>query len=173
MSINVSGNNRQRQFLLGGAVLALLLVGSLPAQTLAQELVPQPPTIQASRVEISPEELQQFVSAVKQMQAIQQASEEEMVQAVQNEGFSLQRFNEILKWKRNPEDRPPTEVTQEETQSFEKAIIQIGEIQQQTESKMKQALESEGLELPRFNQILEAVQEDQDLQLQVQQMIQN
>ncbi len=163
----------RRQLLLGGSVLALLLAGSLPARTQVQEPASQPQAQEASQAEISQEELQQFAKAIKQLQAIQQESEQKVVKAIQGEGLSQERFREISQVQQNPETQLTTEVTEEEMQSFKKAVARVTELLQAAQSKMEQAVRAEGLEIQRFNQIATAVKQTPALQQELQQMTQN
>ena len=165
----------RRQLLLGGSVLALLLAGSLPALAQVQESASpsQPQAQEASQAEISQEELQQFAKAIKQLQAIQQESEKKVVKAIEGEGLSRERFREISQVQQNPETQSTTEVTDEEMQSFEKAVARVTELLQAAQSKMEQAVRAEGLEIQRFNQIATAVRQTPALQQELQQMTQN
>jgi len=154
-------------FLTGSSVLVLLLA-SLSAQAQTQAPAPQPQQV-APQANISQQELQKFTSAIKQLQAIQQQSRTEMVQAVQRQGLSEQRFVQIYQAQQNPQSG--TKVSPQEKQNFEKAITQIKAIQQQTQPKMQQAVKSQGLEVQRFNQILASVQQNPALQQKVRQML--
>ncbi len=163
----------RRQLLLGGSVLVPLLAGSLPARAQVQEPASQPQAQEASQTEISQEELQQFAKAIKQLQAIQQESEKKVVKAIEGEGLSQERFREISQVQQNPETQSTTEVTEEEMQSFEKAVARVTELLQAAQSKMEQAVRAEGLEIQRFNQIATAVRQTPALQQELQQMTQN
>ncbi|MBE9170577.1 DUF4168 domain-containing protein [Pleurocapsales cyanobacterium LEGE 06147] len=159
------------------------------AQTTSPESSPEPqpggenPT--QPQTEVSQEELQQFAQAYKQIQQIRQDSEVKMVEAVQNEGLSPERFIEISELQQSPQapqgqedgqsQQAPqnTEITAQEQQGFENAKTKILEIRQQSESQMEQAIQAEGLDVPRFNEIVAALQQDPALRDQVQQMILN
>lgn len=154
-------------FLTGSSVLALLLAG-LSAQAQTQAPAPQPKQV-APQANVSQQELQKFTSAIKQLQAIQQQSRTEMVQAVQRQGLSEQRFVQIYQAQQNPQSA--AKIPQQEKQNFEKAITQIKAIQQQTQPKMQQAVKSKGLEVERFNQILASVQQNPALQQKVREML--
>jgi hypothetical protein len=125
-----------------------------------------------SEKEIGEQELQQFAQAYKQVREIQQNSEIKMVQAVEGEGLSPERFIEISESQKNPKADSEA-VSTEEQQSFENAKAKIIEIKQTSESDMALAIEAEGLNIPRFNEILTALQQDSQLREQVQQMIVN
>ena len=163
----------KRKLILLGSTLLVLLAGRVPAK--AQESPAQEPTFEqpaqeAPQTEISQEDLQKFAQAMEQLQTIRQEFEAEMVQAVESEGLTKERFIEISQTQSNPEAQPTSEVTEEEQQSFEKAIMQLRDLQQAAQTQMKEAVQAEGLDVPRFNQILAAIQQNPELQQQIQQM---
>lgn len=160
-----------KQFLSGAAIFALLLAGSLPAQAQSQQAAPSPQA-PAPQVQIDPKELQKFSKAVKQLQVIQEKSVTQMRQVVERQGLSEQRFMQIYQAQRNP-SKPATKVTPVEQQNFEQASTRLKKIQQETQSKMMQVVEKEGLNVERFNQIMAAVRQNPSLQQQVRQMIQS
>lgn len=137
------------------------------------------------QTEVSQEELQQFAQAYKQIQQIRQDSEVKMVEAVQSEGLSPERFIEISELQQSPqapqgqetpespEGQQTAEISAQEQQGFENAKNKILEIRQQSESQMEQAIQKEGLDIPRFNEIVAALQQDPALRDQVQQLILN
>jgi uncharacterized protein (DUF885 family) len=169
--------------------LSALAIGvSIPAQfSYAQTAPPEEtqPSGEAPtqpQTEVSEEELQQFAQAYKQIQQIRQDSEVKMVEAVQSEGLSPERFIEISELQQSPqapqgqetpESPQNAEVTAEEQQGFENAKSKILEIREQSESQMEQAIQQEGLDIPRFNEIVAALQQDPSLRDQVQQLILN
>lgn len=157
-----------KSLLAGGVVFALWFVSSsLPAQ--AQAMPAQEQQVPASQ--ISDQELEQFASVIKQLQSIQETGEAQMIEAVQSEGLSPERYLEILQGQRNAETQPTSEVTDEEQQNFEQARNRLVEIQQMMQSKMQQAVEAEGLNVERFEQILVAIQQNPTLQQRVEQLL--
>jgi DNA-binding transcriptional MerR regulator len=98
-------------------------------------------------------------------------SRNEMSQALEEIGLSPEVFREILQAKQDPEAE--SDASEEELQKFDSATQELSQIQRETQSDMKEAVESEGLEVARFQQILSAVREQPDLQKQVQQIIDN
>ena len=165
----------KRKLILLGSTLLVFLAGSVSAK--AQESPTQQPTSEqpaqeAPQTEVSQEELQKFAQAMGQLQTIRQEFEAEMVQAVESEGLTKERFIEISQTLRTPEGQQAPEVSEQEQQSFEKAIMQLRDLQQAAQTQMKEAVQAEGLDVPRFNQILAAIQQDPALQQQIQQMSQ-
>ncbi len=162
-----------KQLLTGTTVLALLLGSSLPGFTQSQETVTTAQLKQASEGDINPEELQKFANAFKLVQQLEQESIETMFEIVESEGFSRERFGEILQAQQNPQAQPNVEVSQEESDKFDNAIDKIAKNRQETIVNMQQAVVAEGLDVERYDQILSIVKDDEKLQKQVLEMIQN
>ena len=159
-----------KQFLTGILVCIFLLVGSV--STLAEPLEAlSPPQTQAAKVQVNPEELQKFTDTIKELLVTYPKFQTAMVQAVEEEGLSKERFTEIYLAQQNPEVQPSTEITEKEKQDFEKAFGKVEQIQLDNQSQMKQIVEQKGLEVQRFNQIFAATLQDPELQQQVRQMI--
>lgn len=159
-----------KQILSSGSVCALLLTGNLSSQ--AQ--TPTPPSssqLQAPQVQVPPAELQKFAQSIKQLQAVRQQAETAMVRAVQREGLSETRFVQIYQAQQNPQAQPKSAATAPEKQKFDKAFTQIVQIQQQTQVKMQQVFQQQGLGVQRFNQILAAVKQSPTLRQKVLQLI--
>lgn len=154
--------------ILAGCSLAILLgMGTLPA--LAQQK-PAPPA-SATQQAVSEDDLKKFVGAAKKLEVISQDRNTQIAKVVKDEGLSLERFREIYLSKQNSQVKPKTEVTQDEQQKYDRAVGQLVQIQKDTQSKMGTAVQSEGLEVPRFLQILEAIQKTPDLQKKIEQML--
>lgn len=140
----------------------------------SQKTPSQAPINSQTEQKVNRQELQQFVQAYKAVQQIQKSSEKQMVEAVKTEGLSPARFIEISKSEKNPAtDSSATDISNREKQGFENAKAKIIVIKQKTESDLTQAINAQGLELPRFNEILTALQQDSQLREQFQQMIVN
>lgn len=160
-----------RSLCASSASLLLLLGASTPALAQPSSQFAQAQVKQAATTEVSSQELEQFAQAVEEMQSIQIESRDQVSQALQEEGISKERFQEILKAQRNPEVN--VNASQQEMQKFESASEKLAEIQRNTQSQMKEAVTDQGLEVARFQQIVAAVRENSTLQQQVQQMIQD
>ncbi len=160
-----------KNLLAGCSLLVVLAVGSLPAQ--AQNPSPAPAPSQSAPANVSPDELKKFAGAIKKVLVIAQGMETDMVQAVKKEGLTEQRFNEIHQSRQNPSAKPTQQVTPKEDQSYKQALTQLTQIQKDAQTKMDQAVESEGLKVDRFNQIFAAVQKDPNLRQEVRKLMQN
>ncbi len=164
-----------KPLLTGSYVFVLLFVGSLSAQ--AQVPQPTSPPSQSQvpvvpQAKITPDELQKFARSLKQLLVVEQGVKQEMAQAIGQSGLSEQRLREIYQAKKNPSTQPTTAITLQEKQKFDKTFARLREIQQKANSKELQAIQKEGLQPERFNQILIAVRQDPTLQQKVRKMIQ-
>lgn len=173
------------------SLLVVLAVGSLPvrAQTStsapaptekpAQDTKPAPaasPTPvspAAPQTKVSPDELKKFAVTTKQLLAIVNETESQMVQAVQKQGLTETRFNEIYQSKKNPAAKPVTQITPKEEESYKQAVSQLTKLQEDARAKMDKAVQAQGFQMERFNQIFVAVQNDPQLRQEVRKMIQN
>jgi len=168
-----------KQLLTGSFLITLLFAVGLPARaqtTTEQAPASQEPASQepaAPQKEVSSEELQRFANAVKQILTIEQDYQGRMAQAVENTGLSAERYIEIRKSQDSSTAQPSAEMSQEEKQNYEQANAQVTQLVQEADSKKKEAVQAQGLDLQRFNEIFAAIQQDPSLQQQVQQMIQN
>ena len=86
---------------------------------------------------------------------------------MEDSDLSRQQFQAFFQEQQNPDAQSTSEATEEQKQSFEQARNQIVEIEQAVQLKKKEAIETGGLSLERFNQILAAAQSNPDLQEQI------
>lgn len=149
--------------------VALLSTVHLPAQ--AQKTAPAPQNAPTSAPQPSKDEVQKFARAIKQILVINKASEQQAVQAIQGEGLTPQRFDEIYKTQADPKVKPTSQVQPKERQSYDRVVVKLVSIQKDSQSKMEKAVQDEGLNVQQFNQIFEAVQKNSQLKQEVQQMI--
>jgi len=149
--------------------LAILLSLSTPALAESSTAAPLVQIKQSSSTDINPEELEKFAAAMEDMREIQLESRDEISAAIEKEGLSQQRFREILQAQRNPEVE--TDASEAELQKFDSATEQLAQIQRDTQSQMKDAVISQGLEVARFQEILQSVRQDPQLKKQVQQIM--
>lgn len=162
-----------KHILAGCSLLVLLTVGSLPAHAQNSTPAPSTPAPAASQSKVSSEELKKFAGAIKKMLVISQDTETQMVQAVQQSGLTEARFNEIYLSKKDPAKKPTNAITPKEQQSYDQALSKLTEIEKAARTKMDSTIQSEGLEVPRFNQIFAEVQGSPQLRQEVQKMIQS
>ncbi|MFP4298651.1 MAG: DUF4168 domain-containing protein [Spirulinaceae cyanobacterium] len=160
-----------KQLFAGSTIATLLLMSGLStAQAQGQE--PPPPMTEAPQANVNEEDLQRFVVAMTQVQTIQQDAESQMLEAVEEQGLTVERFNTLAQVQQNPETQAEVNVSPEEDRQFQQAIQEITTIRQEAENEMEAAVQREGLEVEEFNEIALVVQQNPSLQQQVMEMMQ-
>ncbi|MGV0025609.1 DUF4168 domain-containing protein [Phormidesmis priestleyi] len=149
--------------------VALLSAVHFPAQ--AQKPAPAPQAAPAASSQPSKDEVQKFAGAIKQILVINKTSEQQAVQAIQGEGLTPQRFDEIYKTQANPKATPTSQIQPKERQSYDRVVVKLVSIQKDSQAKMEKAVQDQGLNVQRFNQIFEAIQKNPQLKQEVQQLI--
>ncbi|MFP4132776.1 MAG: DUF4168 domain-containing protein [Halothece sp.] len=157
------------------ATIALLLLITFSTPALAQNSIsiaqaPQAPETEPA-TDISDQELEQFATAIQEIETIQMESRNQVGQTIEDEGLTPQQFRDILEAQRDPEIE--NEASDEELEQFESATQQLVQIQRETQVDMRKAVEATGLEVERFQEIFAAVREQPELRQEVQQIIQN
>jgi signal recognition particle subunit SEC65 len=150
--------------------VALLSAVHLPAQA-QKPPAPTAPSSAPTAAQPSKDEVQKFAGAIKQILTINKVSEAQAVQAIQGEGLTPQRFDEIYKSQADPKAKPATQVPAKERQSYDRAVAKLVAIQKDSQTKMEKAVQDQGLNVQRFNQIFEAIQKNPQLKQEVQQLI--
>src|SRR6056297_5600 len=127
-----------------------------------------PQTPQAT--DVSDKDLETFASAFQPIRAIDQKAQQDMVKVVQDEGLSVQRYNEMLQSEEDAtKNANPTE---EEKQQYEKINQKIGALQQKAQQSMQKKIQDEGLTVKRYQEIAFALQNSPALQEKLQQHMQ-
>jgi len=153
-----------RSLLLAGSLLAFFGAGALPvaAQAPPQQTPPQQaPT--PSQAEVSPETIDQFVAAFKQVQAIRESAQADMAAAVEAEGLTIEEFNAMVEAQQDPDSQASMDLTQQDIESFMAAADRVSTIQQDAQGDIEAAIQDEGLAVEEFNQILALAQQDPQL----------
>jgi hypothetical protein len=133
-------------------VAALLFVFSIGNAALAQETVQQAPL----KEDFKKEELQSFIKANQKVVALQKASEEKMVKVIQEEGLTIERFNQLATSQQNPDKKVKVEAKEMET--FNIAAQKISGIGKEADTQMQQSIKQEGIDVETYQQIILAYQ---------------
>jgi len=163
-----------KYFLATCSLMTLLGMGhSLPALAQSTPSAPAPskPAPATSKPAIADADLKKFVSAAKKLETISIDRNTQVTQAVQKEGLTIDRFKEIFLAQKDQKAQTTNKISDDEKQKFDRAIVQLSQIQKETQTKMGSAVQAEGFEVPRFLQILDAIQKNPDLQKKVEQML--
>ncbi|WP_019039377.1 DUF4168 domain-containing protein [Psychroflexus tropicus] len=119
--------------------------------------------------QVTDAQLKKFAEAYQSVQMSNQAIQQEMVEAIEKEGLSPERFNEIYEADMDPEK--DVEATEEEMEQQKAAMTKIQEIQKSSQEKMENKLKEKGLTLQQFQDIGAQVQKNPELQQKLQGMM--
>lgn len=132
------------------------------------------PSTETSATAVSPVELQKFAKVIPALQEIQKSAQQQVSGAIEKAGLSEDRFRELYSVQQSPTaTQASTPATPQEQQAVQQVVSQLKIIQSETQTRRVQAVQSQGLELTRFNEILTAVRQDSNLQQQLQQILSN
>jgi len=155
------------QFIAVGMIAAVFTFFTVPVQAQFQ----MPPQ-EAPQIEVSDEELELFIDVSMNAQSVQMESQQEMISIVDEEGIEVSTYNEIMQAQQMGQPLEDLGVTESDIEKFESAHEQIQEVEVRMEREIAQAVEEEGMEMERFQEINVAIQQDPELQQRAQQMIQ-
>ncbi|MEE4196040.1 MAG: DUF4168 domain-containing protein [Bacteroidales bacterium] len=146
--------------------LTSLFLTLIVSSTIVFAQTPQVP----QDTDVSDQDLETFAVAFQQVQSLNQTAQQDMVKAVQDEGLSVQRYNEMLQGEKDPAKN--ANATNQEKEQFEKINQQIAVIQQKAQQTMQQKIQDEGLTVKRYQEIAFAIQNSPELQEKIQQLMQ-
>lgn len=140
----------------------LLVAGSVFAQ--GQQIQPEQPD------SITNDELERFANVTNEVQKINQKSQQKVQSMLEDKDMDMQRFQQIMMSKRNPQMADSIEVTEEEQKTIEEIQPELMKMQQDSRQKMMAAMQENELKPQRFQAILRAIQSDQDVAKRFQQI---
>ena len=153
----------------GWGILIIALICLLPAATAwGQDTIPHTSTY--VREDFSDDELKSFLKANEKVMAIQMEGEQKMIKAIQDEGLTLDRFNQILEEQRDTSKE--AHISAEELQSFNNAAQVILEENAQIEQQAAKTIQQEGIEIETYKQIMNAYQQNPGIQNRINEMVQ-
>lgn len=168
--------------IIAGTTASLLFLASqssaLAQQLTAQQQSPSTPSESGSEsqsLDVSDQEIQSFANAFEAVQTIQEESRQEMAQAIEEEGLTIQEYNELFRVEQQSgsTDSETSQFSEEQQEQFEQADARIDEIEQEAQTQIEEAITNEGLEVERFEEIWMEVRKNPELQQQVQDRLQS
>ena len=151
------------------AVLMAIMLVTLSGEAWAQAPGGQP-TVEL-RDDFSDEELKLFIKANKKVSMLQAETEQKMTKVIEDEGLTVERFNQILEQQRDPSRA--SETSADELQSFNNAAQVILEENTRIEKEMTSSIEEEGIDIETYKQIMVAYQQNPDVQSRVNKLVEN
>lgn len=119
--------------------------------------------------EVTAEELEQFAAALEQVQSIQQEMVQSTQGAVADSSLEQSRFQELYRAESGG-PAPSSAPSDEEQAQFDELMGEIQQIQESSNQQMIEAVQEEGLDVQRFNQIARAIQQNPELQQRFQEL---
>ncbi len=128
-------------------------------------------TVTANPGGFSDEKLEKFANAVTQVINLQQQGQTEMIEAIEENGLTVERFNEInMQAQQMPlED---IEASEEEMENFQLANQAVERVQMQLEEVLIGTIEEEGLTIEKYEEIMGEYQQNPELQQRIQELMQ-
>jgi hypothetical protein len=122
------------------------------------------------KTDYSDNELQSFIDTNKEVVKVQQEAEQEMMQAIQQQdGISVERFNEIAEAQQNPD--ADVDISQEEMEAFRGAAQKVMDVQRETQAEIAAVVEDEGMEFSKYRQMMMAYQQSPEMQAKIREMM--
>lgn len=132
-----------------------------------------PPQQEEVDIDVSDDELEQFVEAFMAASQIQQEAQMEMMEAIEDEGMSVEKYNEIVEGQQmGQQQEDMEEVSEEDMELFESLQETLEVIQAEVEDDIIEAIEDTGMDMERFQEIEMAARTDEEIQQKLQQLIQ-
>ncbi len=151
----------------GAGVLMLAVIFAFAGVGLVSAQTGQPPE---PAQDVSDAELQQFAVALQSIQDAQQQVQEDMQVIVQDSALGEERFNEIHETVNTTGDMP-ADANESEMQDYQMVVQELSEVQQDLQMEMATIVEDAGMEVERFNAIVMAIQQDEELWQRIQQLM--
>ena len=172
-----------QKLLLGGFIgmLPLLLgVGVLPTWSQTEESlwgcpfqkITQGYAIAQTSEDLTAKDLEKFALTVKKQRSLAQETERKILEIIENEGLSRQRFREIAQQKSDPEVSIEN-FSDEEIEKFENVFPEVKKIAKEDQLKQRKLVQSQGFTIQEFNAIATRVQNDRSLQREVLKLMRN
>lgn len=156
-------------------VLLFLLLGTVSVMDVAAQQTPAEPAPSQSVLssgDISDEELLTFVEASDAIRPIQLQVQEDIQGAIEDHGFTMERFQEVIMIFQNPEMDVEEELTGEEQEALDRMEPVLMELEMTARDDMIDEISSRGLDVERYQQIFMALQQDPDLMERIQMLSQ-
>jgi len=137
-----------------------------------QQQQQQMPDLPASS-DVSDEEIEMVASAINELGPIQVEAQEKMQEAVEGEDITFERFQQMMMAMQNPQSADQVNITDEEMATLQTLQPTLMEIQSEADKKMVEKIESSGLTVERYQNIVMAAQQDEELRARVEALLED
>lgn len=146
--------------------ITLLLITAAGLTAQGQQMPPNQNLPSSS--DVTDQEITNLVDAITAIEPIQREVQQQIQQAVEEKGITMERFQQMMMAMQNPQLAQQVDITDEEQamiQELQPTLMQLqGEAQQEITSK----IEENGLTADRYRQIIMGAQQDPELMQRVQ-----
>jgi|GEM_PF-1636509 Mg2+/Co2+ transporter CorB len=118
---------------------------------------------------ISAEQLKKFVEVSQKVQGESMKQQQKMMKAIQDEGISPERFNQIYKAEQNPNKE--SDASGEEKKQYDAAMKKINAMNKQSQKDMEALIKKEGMKVETYMIINQKLQQDKSLQKRFRQIM--
>lgn len=146
------------------AILGLLLMTGPAVAQIQQQQQP------AQADSITDAELEKFAAVTNESQKVQQEMRNEVDSMLSEQNMEMERFQEIMMSKRNPQMADSVEVTEEEETKMEAIQPKLMEVQQKSQQMMVSIIQDNDLQPQRFQQIMQAVRTNPEVMKRFQEL---
>lgn len=126
----------------------------------------------APDIDLSEEEVETFVDAIIAAQKVQGGAQEELISIIEDEGLDIETYQQIAQASQRGQEPADSVIEDGDMEKFDSANESIQEAQEGIQSDVADAVEEAGMEMERFQEINQAVQQDPELQKQIRQKLQ-
>jgi hypothetical protein len=140
------------------SLIAIMLVPAIIS--IGQKPIAPDHAQQTTKADLSDKDIYEFVNLYIKANNIQANSQIEIKKAIEKEGFSLTRFNEIMA---DSQKEDFSKISAKELASFNRAYEKIAAIQEEIQSAVGSLIEKE-IGLQRYEQIIAAYSKDDKVQ---------
>ncbi|WP_236979027.1 DUF4168 domain-containing protein [Membranihabitans maritimus] len=144
-----------------GKVFTILFLAVATITAHGQQLPQQQPV-----TEVTDQDIDKFVNAMKTVEKVNQEAQPKMVKAIEGAGMDPQSFMQISQTQQ--QGKKP-DLGEEEMKKFKEAQQEVQKVQLEANKKIEAEIAEHDLSVQRFNEIYLALQQDPELQKKVQQ----
>jgi len=123
--------------------------------------------------DVSEAELDNFISTISDIEPIQVQLQSDIQQVVQENDISIERFQQLMMAMQNPQAAQQVEITDEERQQIQSIQPELSDLQMKAQEQMVERIESNGMNIQRYQAIMMGAQQDQELMTRLQTALQD
>ncbi|SMO36436.1 DUF4168 domain-containing protein [Fodinibius sediminis] len=133
--------------------------------------IQQPQAQQPAQADsISDAELKKFANVTTEAQEVQQQMRDQVDSMLAEKNMEMERFQQIMMSKRNPQMADSVEVTEKEQKTMKEIQPKLMQMQQKSQQQMVSIIQDNDLQPQRFQQIMQAVRTNPEVMKRFQEL---